>query len=187
METFFTSVFVRYIYAEIQKLSGILDYSNEELELFSKVETIDYYTTVLKISGLDIPAVFYYPEHADDPASMGRFVAMQRFYADTDIFLFWSFGTAEVHQQRVTELLYEDVEKMGGRVETLILQRKWRYFPHIRSPGAYLLVESQCLILLAPSFAQAVDFLILLFRILVPPLTVRDSLDHKIQNIASYC
>ncbi|CAM6111386.1 unnamed protein product [Calypogeia fissa] len=119
---------------ELETLSGILDYSHEELELFSKVETIDYYTTVLKISGLDIPAVFYYPEHADDPASMGRFVAMQRFYVDTDIFLFWSYGTAEVNQRRVTELLYEDVEKMGGRVETLILQRKWRYFPHIRSP-----------------------------------------------------
>ncbi|CAM6097433.1 unnamed protein product [Calypogeia fissa] len=115
------------------KLSGVLDYSQEELELFSKVETIDYYTTVIKISGLDIPAVFYYPEHADDPASMGRFVAMQRFYGDTDIFLFWSFGTAEVDQQRVNELLYEDVEKMGGRVESPILQKKWRYFPHIRS------------------------------------------------------
>jgi hypothetical protein len=118
------------------KLSGLIDYTHDELQLLSKVETIDYYTTVLKISGLDIPAVFYYPAHADDPASMGRFVAMQRFYADTNIFLFWSFGTAEINQQRVTEFLYEDVGKMDGRVEALILQKKWRYFPHVRSPGS---------------------------------------------------
>jgi hypothetical protein len=119
------------------KLSGLLDYTHDELELFSKVETIDYYTTVLKISGFDIPAGFYCPEHAEDPASMGRFVAMQRFYADTNIFLFWSYGTAEINQQRVTELLYENVRKMGGHVEAQILQRKWRYFPHIRSPGTW--------------------------------------------------
>ncbi|KAG6555213.1 hypothetical protein Mapa_003253 [Marchantia paleacea] len=117
-----------------EEAAGILDYSAKELEVFSKVEIVDYYTTVLKISGFEnFPPRFYYPDYASDPSTVGRFVTMQKFHADTNVFLFWSYGSAEVDQNRVTELLFEDVQKMGGHVEALVLQRKFRYFPHVSS------------------------------------------------------
>ncbi|KAL6984203.1 hypothetical protein U1Q18_017580 [Sarracenia purpurea var. burkii] len=74
--------------------TGVMDMSELERELFSKVRTIDYYTTVLKITGLEhIPMGFYYfGKYMDDPATIGYHVAMQRFYADTSIFLFWPYG-----------------------------------------------------------------------------------------------
>ncbi|KAM3397759.1 hypothetical protein P3S68_001272 [Capsicum galapagoense] len=67
-----------------------LDMNSLEEELFGKVQTIDYYTTVLKITEFDhIPMGFYYfGEFMDDPKAIGNPVAMQRFYNDTNVFLF---------------------------------------------------------------------------------------------------
>jgi len=71
----------------------VMDASDLEKELFSKVETNDYYTTVLKIKGLEhLPVGFYYfSEYMEDPSTIGHRVAMQKFYAGTNIFLFWSY------------------------------------------------------------------------------------------------
>ncbi|PON69738.1 L-2-aminoadipate reductase [Parasponia andersonii] len=113
-----------------------IDLGDLEKELFSKVQTIDYYTTVLKINGLGhLPIGFYYfGEYMEDPAKMGYPVAMQRFYADTDIFLFWSYGNSvDIRGPNVTELAVNTVRTMGGQVEEVVLQRRFKYFPHVGS------------------------------------------------------
>lgn len=115
-----------------------MDMSHLEKELFSKVYTIDYYTTVLKIEGLNhLPLGFYYfGEHMDNPETIGYPVAMQRFYADTDIFLFWSYGnSADITGPKVAELAINTVKKMGAEVKKVILQRRFKYFPHVCSKG----------------------------------------------------
>lgn len=112
--------------------------SGLEKELFSKVQTIDYYTTVLKIKGLEnIPmGFFYFREFMEDPATIGHPVAMQRFYEDTDIFLFWSYGDSkDIMGQTVTKLVMDVVNNMGGEVEKVVLQRRFKYFPHVNSKG----------------------------------------------------
>lgn len=112
--------------------------SGLEKELFSKVQTIDYYTTVLKIKGLEnIPmGFFYFREFMEDPATIGHPVAMQRFYEDTDIFLFWSYGDSkDIMGQTVTKLVMDVVNNMGGEVEKVVLQRRFKYFPHVNSEG----------------------------------------------------
>ncbi|KAL0461006.1 UNVERIFIED_CONTAM: Long-chain-fatty-acid--AMP ligase FadD28 [Sesamum latifolium] len=117
-------------------LSDCIDTSELEKELFSKVQTIDYYTTVLKIKGLEhIPKGFYYfDEFMDDPATIGNPVAMQRFYGDTNIFLFWSYGnSADIQGTEVTELAMAAAKRMGGEMESVVLQRKFKYFPHVNS------------------------------------------------------
>ncbi|KAL2238642.1 UNVERIFIED_CONTAM: Long-chain-fatty-acid--AMP ligase FadD26 [Sesamum indicum] len=116
--------------------NDMLDLSELEKELFSKVQTIDYYTIVLKIKGLEhLPVGFYYfAEFMDDPQTMGNPVAMQRFYSDTDIFLFWSYGnSAEMKGPEVTQLAIDAVKRMGGEVERIVLQRRFKYFPHVES------------------------------------------------------
>ncbi|PWA70893.1 Acyl carrier protein-like protein [Artemisia annua] len=133
-----------------EKVNGVMDLRDLEKELFSKVETIDYYTTVLKIDGLEhIPVGFYYfREFMDDPKTIGNPVAMQRFYSDTNIFLFWSYGnSADIVGEKVTELAVDAVTSMGGKVEKLILQRRFKYFPHVNSQemkdGFYEKLENQ--------------------------------------------
>lgn len=116
----------------------LMDLSMLEKDLFSKVQSIDYYTTVLKIKGLEhVPVGFYYfGEFMDDPSTIGNPVAMQRFYADTNILLFWSYGNAaDIKGERVTELAISAVKRMGGTVEKIVLQRRFKYFPHVNSQG----------------------------------------------------
>jgi hypothetical protein len=46
------------------------------------------------------------------------FSKVQRFYADTDIFLFWSYGNSiDIMGPMVTELAVNPVKNMGGEVE----------------------------------------------------------------------
>ncbi|GFZ20652.1 hypothetical protein Acr_28g0013570 [Actinidia rufa] len=123
-------------YPNTEPAPELIDMSELERELFSKVQTIDYYTTVLKINGLEhIPMGFYYfGEFMDDPAAIGNPVAMQRFYADTDILLLWSYGnSADIQGPKVTELAVKAVTSMGGEVEKVVLQRRFKYFPHVSS------------------------------------------------------
>lgn len=94
----------------------VMDMDELEKELFSKVQTIDYYTTVLKITGLEhLPVGFYYfGKYMEDPATIGHPVAMQKFFADTDIFLFWSYGNSvDIMGPTVTEVAIKTVENMG--------------------------------------------------------------------------
>lgn len=115
-----------------------MDFSELEKELFSKVETIDYYTTVMEIKGMEhFPVGFYYfGEFMDDSKTIGNPVAMQKFYSDTNIFLFWSYGnSAEIMGPQVTQLAVDAVERMGGEVVTTILQRRFKYFPHVQTQG----------------------------------------------------
>ncbi|RDX99010.1 fadD28, partial [Mucuna pruriens] len=128
----------------------VMDASDLEKDLFSKVETNEYYTTVLKIKGLEhFPVGFYYfSEYMEDPSTIGHPVAMQRFYADTNIFLFWSYGNSvDIKGPTVTELVIKTLEAMGGEVENVILQRCFMYFPHVSSQdmkdGFYQKLESK--------------------------------------------
>ncbi|KVH90817.1 Acyl carrier protein-like protein [Cynara cardunculus var. scolymus] len=119
-----------------ETVNEVMDLSNLEKDLFSKVETIDYYTTVLKIDGLEhIPVGFYYfEEFMDDPKTIGNPVAMQRFYSDTNIFLFWSYGNSvNIMGEKVIRLAVDAVTRIGGKVEKVTLQRRFKYFPHVRS------------------------------------------------------
>ncbi|KAF9597218.1 hypothetical protein IFM89_016359 [Coptis chinensis] len=121
-----------------------------EVELFGKVQSIDYYTTALKIKGMEhIPKGFYYfGEFMEDPKTIGHPVAMQKFYEETDIFLFWSYGNSEdIRGPTVTKLAIEVVNKMGAEVQSVILQRRFKYFPHVNSQdmklGFYEKLESE--------------------------------------------
>ncbi|PAN36509.1 hypothetical protein PAHAL_6G288900 [Panicum hallii] len=128
----------------------VVELNDLERELFSKVQTIDYYTTVVKIEGFEhMPKGFYYfGEYMEDPTTIGHPVAMQRFFADTNVFLFWSYGnSADIKGSYVAKCVTNVVTSMGGTVQNVLLQRRFKYFPHVSSEdmknGFYERVESQ--------------------------------------------
>ncbi|KAF5726792.1 hypothetical protein HS088_TW22G00474 [Tripterygium wilfordii] len=130
--------------------SEALDLGELEKELFSKVQMIDYYTVVLKIKGFEHleTGFYYFGEYMEDPATIGHPVAMQKFYADTDIFLFWSYGNSvDITGPTVTQFAINAVKSMGGEVEKVVLQRRFKYFPHVGSQdmkeGFYEKLESE--------------------------------------------
>lgn len=119
-----------------------MEMGDVEKELFSKVQTIDYYTTVLKIKGIEhMPMGFYYfDEYISNPATIGHPVAMQRFFADTDIFLFWSYGNSvNITGPTVTKLAIDAAKLIGGEVKEVVLQRRFKYFPHVGSQGTTMI------------------------------------------------
>ncbi|KAL1325323.1 hypothetical protein HN51_035400 [Arachis hypogaea] len=128
----------------------VMDATELERDLFSKVETFDYYTTVFKIKGFEhLPiGFFYFSEYMEDPNTIGNPVAMQKFYDDSDIFLFWSYGnSSDIKGPTVIELAIKAVESMGGKIDKFILQRRFKYFPHVNSQdmksGFYEKLESE--------------------------------------------
>ncbi|PNT61291.1 hypothetical protein BRADI_5g13250v3 [Brachypodium distachyon] len=130
--------------------SEVAELNDLERELFSKVQTIDYYTTVVKINGFEhIPKGFYYfGEFMEDPTTIGHPVAMQKFFDDTDIFLFWSYGnSADIKGSSVAKCVTDIVSSMGGTAQNVLLQRRFKYFPHVSSEdmkdGFYERFESQ--------------------------------------------
>ncbi|XP_051217809.1 uncharacterized protein [Lolium perenne] len=128
----------------------VVELNDLEKELFSKVQTVDYYTTVVKINGFEhMPKGFYYfGEFMEDPATIGKPVAMQKFFDDTDIFLFWSYGnSADIKGSFVAKCVTDIVSSMGGTPQKVLLQRRFKYFPHVSSEdmkdGFYEKFESQ--------------------------------------------
>ncbi|KAM1653120.1 hypothetical protein EV1_005701 [Malus domestica] len=130
--------------------SEVMEMGDVEKELFSKVETIDYYTTVLKVKGIEHMPIgfFYFEEYMSNPATIGNPVAMQKFYADTDILLFWSYGNSvDITGPTVTELAIDAAKLIGAEVMEVVLQRRFKYFPHVGSQemkdGFYEKLESE--------------------------------------------
>jgi hypothetical protein len=116
----------------------VVELNDLERELFSKVQTVDYYTTVVKINGFEhMPKGFYYfGEFMEDPATIGHPVAMQKFFDHTDIFLFWSYGnSADIKGSFVAKRVTDIVSSMGGTAQNVLLQRRFKYFPHVSSEG----------------------------------------------------
>ncbi|GJN27290.1 hypothetical protein PR202_gb15302 [Eleusine coracana subsp. coracana] len=131
---------------EVHGENEVVELNDLERELFSKVQTIDYYTTVLKIEGFEhMPKGFYYfGEHMDDPATIGHPVAMQRFFADTNIFLFWSYGnSADIKGPYVSKCVTDAVTCMGGSVPESAFAAAIQVFPSYMKHGFYERVESQ--------------------------------------------
>ena len=76
----------------------------------------------------------------EDPAKIGYPVAMQKFYAGSDIFLFWSYGNSfNIRGPNITKLAMNTVESIGGQIEEVVLQRRFKYFPHVGSQGTFLI------------------------------------------------
>ncbi|MQM06028.1 hypothetical protein Taro_038849 [Colocasia esculenta] len=101
------------------EVAQVLELNDREREVFCKVQTIDYYTTVFKIRGMGhLPTGFYYVgEFLDNPSAMGYPVAMQRHFADTDIFLFWSYGNGgDIRGETIGRFAADVVKSMGGQL-----------------------------------------------------------------------
>jgi hypothetical protein len=50
--------------------------------------------------------------------------------------LFWSYGNSfDIKGPTITELAIKAIEAIGGEVESFILQRRFKYFPHVSSQG----------------------------------------------------
>jgi thioesterase domain-containing protein/acyl carrier protein len=121
----------------LDQVVHLMDATDVERALASEIRYIDYYTTLCTATGLP-RAGFYLTPQAARP---GECVAFHHRYPDSDVYACYSYGAPGVDRSEIAATLEQHVEKMGGRLHAVHIQRRWRHMPHfegtdVRS-GAY--------------------------------------------------
>ncbi|MBV8083471.1 MAG: FAD-dependent oxidoreductase [Chloroflexi bacterium] len=117
----------------LNQVGGFVDLDSEERDLFGRIRTIDYYTTFATVSGLPRHGFYLVKQHIEDSATAGHATIFHHRYDDTDVYIFYSYGGPGVTPADVQRGVFEDVERMGGKVEMIHAQKRWAYFPHVNS------------------------------------------------------
>lgn len=107
-----------------------LDASPQEQNLFSKIRYIDYYTTVCTIEGIPRNAFYFLKEHNLDPAHVGHIVSFHHRYEETNVYTIYSYGNESITGEDIVRYIEDDVQRMGGKLVQVHLQRSWKYMPH---------------------------------------------------------
>jgi thioesterase domain-containing protein/acyl carrier protein len=111
----------------------LLNGTAEERDIASRVRSLNYYTTLCTIQGLPRNALMFIEENVQSIATLGHCVAIHHRYSDTDVYACFSYGRDEDNADLIAEKLREDIARLGGRLDAILLQRKWTYFPHFGS------------------------------------------------------
>ena len=123
------------IAAPLHELSGWLDLSAEEAELFSQIRLLDYATVIVSAVGLPRDGFFLVKDHCEDQRSVGHAVAFHHRYHDSDVYVLWAYLEEGMTDEDLLGRLGEDAARLGGRFTTVHGVHRWRYFPHV-APAA---------------------------------------------------
>jgi surfactin synthase thioesterase subunit len=110
-----------------------LDASDEERDLFSRIRYLDYHTVVCRAEGLPRGGFYLVKQHCEDKRHVGHAVAFHHRYDDSDVYLFYTYGTPGMDLAALEANLRADAARMGGRLGPVLDRRRWRYFPHVSS------------------------------------------------------
>jgi thioesterase domain-containing protein/predicted NAD/FAD-dependent oxidoreductase/acyl carrier protein len=117
----------------LNRVLPVLDATAEERDLAARIRYMDYYTTIVTATGLPRSAFYLIEENTAPGTGAGRCVAMHHRYADRDEYACYSYGGDGLDGEDIVRLLAEDIERLGGRLEKVHLQRRWTFLPHFGS------------------------------------------------------
>ncbi|MFC4561855.1 FAD-dependent oxidoreductase [Nocardiopsis mangrovi] len=117
----------------LDRVAHLLDTTEEERDIASRIRTVDYYTVVCRISGLFREGFYLASEHTSAAAEPGHCVAYHHRYADSDVYTCYLYGAEGLDSANADARLSADVARMGGRVEEVLLVRRWPFMPHFSS------------------------------------------------------
>ncbi|MEW5847960.1 MAG: FAD-dependent oxidoreductase [Myxococcota bacterium] len=120
------------ISSPLDKALQFLDASPEERDLFSRIQTYQYFVTVFEGDGLPTKEAVVY-ETATAPESIGHVIVLHHKYEDARIWTAYQLARKAQGPEEVTRILRDDVMSLGGRVDTVIRQQAWSYFPHVKT------------------------------------------------------
>ncbi|GAQ79335.1 AMP-dependent synthetase and ligase family protein [Klebsormidium nitens] len=109
---------------------GCISWDPAEAALLAVPQFRLFYTTLATVTGWEhrfFQGSYFIEHHCTDPATIGHCVAFQRYHAQSDVFLFWSYGAADAPADDVIRLLRADVAAMQGSIGEVHVQRVWRY------------------------------------------------------------
>lgn len=110
---------------------GLLDdATDDERAVFGRVQTVDYRTLVVRARGLPTEGFYLVRDACDDPRAAGRVVAFHHRYAGSDVVLLYVYGDPSCDDAALEARVADDVRRLGGTLDAVLLHRPWRYFPH---------------------------------------------------------
>ncbi len=117
-----------FISSPLDETIQFMDVSGEEKELFSKIEYSDYYVTLFKGEGFN--KTLFLRDHIH-PQTKGRTVAIGCRHCDSNVYIAYQMAPPGAMPERLLEMLRKDVEQLGGKINEVIIQKHWRYFPRV--------------------------------------------------------
>lgn len=109
---------------------SFLDATAEETELFSAIRWIDYHVIGVTTERAPKARYGFFPKHFT-PEHAGDVVFFYRRWLDRDLVLYYTMPRPGTPVADSTAQVRAAVEKLGGRVRAVEIERAWRYFPHV--------------------------------------------------------
>jgi uncharacterized protein with NAD-binding domain and iron-sulfur cluster len=107
--------------------------TDEERALFSQVRYVDYYATLARVDGLE-PSVCFASILDGDRVVPPRDLVpclFARRYAASDVAIFYTNAPSRVPCGDIERGVERLMQRVGGRVTSLLETRYFRYFPHV--------------------------------------------------------
>jgi hypothetical protein len=123
------------ISSHLDETMPFMDVSEEEKDLFSKIEYSNYYVTLFKGEGFE--GSVFVRNHVY-PSKAGRLVAICRQRPDSDVYMGYQITPWGSKPAEVLDNLKKDVAQLGGKIEEIIAQKQWRYFPRVKNENLML-------------------------------------------------
>ncbi|MDA0564255.1 FAD-dependent oxidoreductase [Streptomonospora sp. S1-112] len=114
----------------LDRVAHLLDTTEEERDLAARIRTVDYRTVVFRASGLLREGFYLVGEHTAAGAEPGHLVAYHHRHAGSDVHTGYLYGADDLDADGAAARVRADVARLGGRVEEVLLVRRWPFMPH---------------------------------------------------------
>ncbi len=112
----------------LDRVLPLLDATEDERDLASRVRTIDYRTVLCRASDLPPEGFYILPSTAEEAAG-GRCVAYHSRYAGQDVYTCYCYGGG-LGPAALVEVLRGDLAQVGGVLREVLRVEPWAYMPH---------------------------------------------------------
>ncbi|MEK7632265.1 MAG: FAD-dependent oxidoreductase [Patescibacteria group bacterium] len=119
------------IASPLDETLSYIDSTDDERNLFSKIQYVDYVTIACTIEGI-LDGDGYVPSNFT-PHRAGHPVFWHHRHADARVYTFYALADGSQTDTDLTDHMTDLVKKMGGVVSTIHSITHWKYFPHISS------------------------------------------------------
>ena len=131
-----TAQFDKVVFAcPLDGLRTVLDCDREECDLFNRIEYYDYSVIAARVAGLPSRYLAYSAKTLDR-RHQGQPLVWFRRWTDRDLVTVYALPSSAQSDEQVEALARKALAQLGGTVEEIVAQKRWKYFPHF-SPSAF--------------------------------------------------
>lgn len=109
---------------------SLLDATAEERDLLSRVRTNPYFAVGTVVEGLPRARYMFVPAHYS-PGTLHVPLFGYRRFEEHDVVFFYAYGRDLSDGDAVVEGVTQTVERLGGRVRSVLKVQPWSFFPHV--------------------------------------------------------